>query len=150
LRDKGLNEALLELGRALVLDSIMRVDIPPALEGCLTTEIQYGLYRIGVEAINNAQKHSGIQKEAQTGCCKLWVILSMAGDTLRYSVRDNGCGFSSEEKKAEITSFGLRQMKRWAKKIGGELTVESMIGIGTEVIVHLACQDSLAENRRGG
>jgi len=141
LRDKGLHEALLELGRALALDSIMRVDIPPTLERCLTTEIQYGLYRIGVEAINNAKKHSGILNESHTDCHKLWVVLGRENNTLRYSIKDNGCGFSVEEKKAEITSFGLRQMKRWAKKIGGELSVESTIGIGTEIIVHLECQD---------
>jgi len=145
LRDKGLNEALLELGRALALDSIMRVDIPAALESCLTTEIQYGLYRIGVEAINNAKKHSGIQNDLQVDCHKLWVALSMEGDTLRYSVKDNGCGFSVEEKKTEITSFGLRQMTRWAKKIGGTLTVESAVGNGTEVIVRLACQDRVGQ-----
>ncbi len=139
LRDRGLREALLELGRVLELDSIMQVDIPQNLEFCLTTEMQYGLYRIGMEAINNAKKHSGILDETVVAEPKIIVTLIKENDTLRYSIEDNGCGFSVEKKNTEITSFGLRQMKRWVKKIHGELELESAINVGTTVTVRLHC-----------
>ncbi len=52
-------------------------------------------------------------------------------------VADNGKGISTTEKPEGSTKrgHGLRNMKKRAEEIGGELTIESEIGKGTTVVL---------------
>lgn len=92
----------------------------------LTTRI--ALVRILQEALLNARKHA----EAW----QMKVILSLADDTLRLTVVDNGHGFSPGELRirfAEQGSAGLQMMRARALALGGEFRVQSGPGQGTRL-----------------
>lgn len=73
------------------------------------------LYRIAQEAINNAVKH-GKAKE-------ITISLKSGGDKNVLAVKDNGLGFSNEERKG--SGMGLHTMKYRAGVVGATLDVRS-------------------------
>lgn len=101
-----------------------RLDLPadlPAL--ALPPETRHNIFLIVKEALTNALKHSGarearVQAKFEDGCLELMV-------------RDDGRGFSPEEKAGK--GNGLGNMRRRAEAIGGELSVTSENGNGTIV-----------------
>jgi len=99
----------------------------------LPASIEEELYRIAMEALNNALKHANptrvtviLHKEEKDGspCIELAVI-------------DDGIGFDTDMKDGE-GGLGLVGMKERIEKLGGELTILSAPGEGTQVI---ACVD---------
>jgi signal transduction histidine kinase len=83
------------------------------------------IYRIGYEAIRNACLHSGASQ--------LEVELRYEhGLTLRVS--DNGTGIDPViADRGKDGHFGLQGMRERASRIGGELTLASSSGCGTEI-----------------
>jgi signal transduction histidine kinase/ligand-binding sensor domain-containing protein len=85
------------------------------------------IYRIGYEAIRNAQSHSGGSR--------LDVELTYGHD-LSLRVHDNGVGIdptlSDHEKDGH---FGIRGMRERAARIGGKLNVVGSSASGTEITV---------------
>jgi PAS domain S-box-containing protein len=125
LDDLGLVDALDMLCR----DVEERADIScmfrhrkvPDLDGTLST----ALYRITQEAVTNALKYSRAQV--------IEVDLVLNGDLLVLKIKDDGCGFSMDE-KAEHPGFGLTGMKERAILAGGSLEIRSGKGLGTEIV----------------
>jgi len=84
------------------------------------------VYRIGREAVTNAFRHSGALTIA--------VDLQFAGDELRISVRDNGCGIDPGVlQSGREGHWGLSGMRERSEKIGARLKVWSSADGGTEV-----------------
>ena len=84
------------------------------------------VYRIGLEAIVNAYRHSGA-KEIETE-------IEFRPDGLRVGVRDNGCGIDPQELGCGSHGpWGLQGMRERAECIGGRLRVLSRVDLGTEV-----------------
>ncbi len=86
------------------------------------------IYRIIQEALSNVAKHSGA-----TG---VFLSLRRIGNRLVLEIKDNGQGF--EPKKAySIVGFGrglgLTSMKERANLSGGNLTINSRVGAGTNI-----------------
>lgn len=79
------------------------------------------LTRILREAVSNVIKHSGASK------CK--VRCRIVSDSLVITVRDDGRGFSADLQRGQ----GMSNMKRRAKKIGGQCLVESRPGVGVVI-----------------
>jgi signal transduction histidine kinase len=85
------------------------------------------LYRIAIEAVQNAIKH------AQASVVRL--ELSTLPGELVLSITDNGVGFDAGHDYSG--HFGLRTMRERADAIGGRCNVLSKPGFGTTVLVTL-------------
>jgi signal transduction histidine kinase len=81
--------------------------------GPLSAAVETAAYRIVVEAITNAIRHSG-----GTRCL---VSISVVGDALELSVRDDGHGLDPDR----TPGVGLRSMQERAAEVGGALAVRS-------------------------
>jgi signal transduction histidine kinase len=92
------------------------LDLPPLVEECL--------YRIAIEALNNALKHAG--------ATEVTVSLQPVTEGVVLEVRDNGRGFDTSQ-MAELHGVGLNSMRERAEGLGGELAIESEPGEGTTV-----------------
>lgn len=76
------------------------------------------------EALNNVIRHAA--------ATHVDVSLTLAGQSLSATVRDNGRGFSQNGLTIR-TGFGLTSMRERAEKLGGRLTIASTPGVGTVV-----------------
>jgi signal transduction histidine kinase len=84
------------------------------------------VYRIAVEAVNNAAKHAGGER--------IEVLLSPADGGVRVRVRDDGSGFDTADAGAVRPGhIGLRSMRERAESAGGWWRVDSAPGRGTTV-----------------
>lgn len=85
------------------------------------------LYLVFKEAVNNAAKYSG--------CTVLKVSLTAQAAGIGLVVADNGRGFAAGEQDARGGGQGLAGMRKRADEIGAELTVRSVVGEGTTIIL---------------
>jgi signal transduction histidine kinase len=77
-------------------------------------------YRIVVEAIRNAVRHSGATE------------ITVAADLKQVTITDNGSGF--DPTAVEEGHFGIRSMKARASLAGGELLIDSRPGKSTAIV----------------
>jgi two-component system nitrate/nitrite sensor histidine kinase NarX len=99
--------------------------------GRLKPEIEEGLYRIAQEALNNALKHAHATRVS--------VSLRQYDHAVTLEIVDDGRGFDPVEIQ-ERGGFGLRGMEERALRLGGELTVRSSPGKGTQVRMEVGPQ----------
>jgi signal transduction histidine kinase len=92
----------------------------------LETELETGIYRTVQEALTNAVKHGHARRAA----------VELVGDeqTVHVSVRDDGVGF---DLTADTDGFGLLGMRERVELLGGEITIESAPGEGTQIAASL-------------
>jgi signal transduction histidine kinase len=88
-------------------------------------EVQEQVVRILLEALTNVHKH------ARSG--RATVTMERSDGQTVVSVRDDGPGFDAGSPFGEGHHFGLKVMETRARRIGGELSVESVLGQGTTV-----------------
>lgn len=100
----------------------------------LSSELEHHLLRIAQETVTNAVKHANASK--------IEVELEFKTDTVELRVKDDGCGFSTENHSVDNTHFGLRSLRRRAKTMNGRLALKSSSQGGTvvEVVVPLSCE----------
>jgi len=91
-------------------------------------EVETQLYRITQEAMNNVAKHAAATNVS--------VVIDEREDGLVLVIEDDGCGFDRGSGGAR-SSLGLLGMRERAQIIGGRLSVESSVGHGTSVFVHV-------------
>lgn len=99
----------------------------------LTPTQSLNTFRIIQEAIQNTLKHSGADKLIVKGVLK--------GGVVELSIYDNGTFKSSSENG---TGSGLGNMKKRAKDIGAEISIETN-DLGTKVILELQIEKKLKE-----
>jgi signal transduction histidine kinase len=87
----------------------------------LPTSVEVVLLRATQEALTNVRRHAGA-RSAQ-------VLLAFTDDTVRLTVRDDGCGFAP----AAAAGFGLNGMRVRASQVNGTLAVASTAGGGTTI-----------------
>jgi signal transduction histidine kinase len=85
-------------------------------------------YRIAQEALHNIGKHAKASSIA--------LILSGSSDAIKLQVRDNGCGFEPSKPETH-TGVGLRSMQERASSLGGEFSLKTELGKGTEITVRI-------------
>ena len=102
-------------------------------------EVEVQLVRIVQEALHNIRKHAGVRSAR----VRFW----REGEDILMSVEDDGVGFDPAAPPADgRRHFGLATMRERAESVGGVLTVGSLGGMGTQVVVRLP----LTVARRGG
>jgi signal transduction histidine kinase len=92
-------------------------------------DLRINFYRIVQESLGNIMKHS------QAGT--VTVRAQKKGSGMTLTIEDNGVGFSSSDRSSSTPGggFGLTGMGERAKLLGGELSMKSITGRGTTVVV---------------
>ena len=88
----------------------------------LGVDMRRNLYLVFKEAVNNAARHSD--------CARAEIELHVEEARIRLTISDNGRGF---DPAARTEGNGLLSMRRRAADLGGELSLESSIGVGSRV-----------------
>ncbi|MGG1398806.1 sensor histidine kinase [Bacillus salipaludis] len=97
------------------------------LEHRLPAKYEVALFRMIQESVQNALKHAN--------ACEIKVKLEMTQTAITVLIKDNGAGFDTSQKKPE--SFGIMGMKERVDLLDGEIMIESKIGKGTAVTIHV-------------
>jgi signal transduction histidine kinase len=127
LADAELGYLLHQLAESITGRSRIPVEVFVEGECDLPAEIKVALYRITQEALNNVAKHAYATKALVNMKCK--------ADEVFLVISDNGKGFDITKVKPE--SLGLGIMRDRVKGIGGQLTIHSEPGSGSEVVVRV-------------
>jgi len=95
--------------------------------------VEFAVYRIIHEAVNNVRKH------AQSP--RLKVEMSQKQKHLLIRVKDWGIGFIPDklEPSSSNRSMGLLSMRRHTELLGGTFKISSALGKGTEIQVDIPC-----------
>lgn len=93
-------------------------------EANLPANVEQALYRIFQEAFSNVARHA----EADT----VFLSLQHTDKVVTITIKDNGRGF--EPAAVSPHSLGLNGMRQRMAEIGGTLTVESTLSVGTTII----------------
>jgi signal transduction histidine kinase len=110
--------------------------IPLKLPACsLSTDVRHNVFLAVKEALNNALKHSG--------ATEVVIAISARDNEFEITVRDNGQGLATDDSvapKAKRTGRGLANMRERLKSIGGQFTVATRPGEGTEIKLSVPLQ----------
>ena len=110
--------------RASSLTGDVAIEVSGHLAGPLPAATETAAYRIAVEAMTNAVRHS-----SGTACTVM--VATDAGELL-VTARDNGHGLDA----SRVPGVGLRSMQERAEEVGGSLRLDSTSG-GTVVSARL-------------
>jgi PAS domain S-box-containing protein len=97
-------------------------------EVVVAKEIEFALFRITQEAINNIIKYA----KAPVAIIQYLIF----DDLISLSIEDDGVGFDMSI-TAKNHNFGLNSMKNRAESLGGELTIDASPGKGTSIHVSI-------------
>lgn len=125
LEKEGLYNALEML--AAKINSLNKIHLELNLEELIPQpqNIEFNLYSICLEAINNILKHSKATKAI--------ILFKNTDNQLLMRVSDNGIGFKNEQ----LNGFGLKNIQSRVEQMGGELSVKSdSDGTTLEVILY--------------
>lgn len=112
-----------------------RANLPIHVDAGVTVRLpgpaETAIYRVVQEAINNAVKHAQARD--------VWIAVTREGGTLHCLVRDNGVGFdvSALRGQRQRRGLGLTAMQERLNAVGGSVTIESVLGKGTELRISL-------------
>ena len=87
------------------------------------------IFRILQEMFNNIIKHAA--------ATEITIKLDYDAGTLKLCVTDNGVGFTSAELPLEKHGMGLQNIRKRAAIIGGEASITSTPGAGTQIIIFI-------------
>ena len=129
LEEADLNEAIRRTIAPLVsdVDLAIRFNVP---RKALSDDIAHVLMRIVRELVQNAVRHGGASQVKIAG--------SLDGDSLRFSVNDNGRGFDPATRPGVMQGhFGLQGIHERVNQLNGELSIESAPGKGAKISIRL-------------
>jgi signal transduction histidine kinase len=128
LESKGLSVALQKLTEKLnVNPSTVFSLVTNGFEERLDAKVEFELYNIALELINNIIKHAQASQ--------VWISLSKNDSRTVLTVSDNGVGFETEQ---DSQGIGLRNISARVEAIGGIWKVESAPQQGAKVIVEVS------------
>jgi PAS domain S-box-containing protein len=102
----------------------------------LPLEIETALFRVGQEAITNIGKHAQAQQ--------VTISLQTEPEKVRLEIDDNGVGFELNHTltgQGDRPAWGLLGMQERVSLLGGELSIQSEPGQGTQLCVTLPLGD---------
>lgn len=122
--EKGFASAIEEYAQLLGLTCTL------SLSGCM--EIDHSqhetLFRVCQEAMNNCQKHAGVQE--------VEVQLEQLADMFDMKIIDRGKGFQYDE-QMNLPSLGLKGMANRIQRAGGTFRIDSKLDKGTTIHVRV-------------
>jgi signal transduction histidine kinase len=129
LHSHGLLTTLRQELRQFKRETGCQVNLRLATWPNLPRHMEFTIYRIIHEAVNNVRKHAKSSK--------LEVELSQEQKRLVIRVKDWGIGFIADEPESSSSNryMGLFSMRRRAEFLGGTFKVNSSSGKGTEILV---------------
>lgn len=93
------------------------------------------LYRIIQEAMTNTAKHSGARHVS--------VVLDHGASMVDAVVEDDGCGFQIQKEQLDGSAgLGIQGMYERARLLGGRVDIETSLGRGAAVYVHLPLKEA--------
>jgi signal transduction histidine kinase len=134
LADRGLEAAL----SAAVAGSSIPVTIGTHATRRPPPTVEAALYFCGMEAVQNAAKHSGANTVS--------VRLSETAYTWRLAVVDDGTGFDLTQ-EGDHSGVGLASMRDRLDAVGGTVHITSQAGSGTTVLAEVPRNDAPASPR---
>jgi two-component system, NarL family, sensor histidine kinase UhpB len=127
LDDHGLLPAMESQVRLFAEQTGITADLSASGESStLAPDEEIAVFRIAQEALANIARHAD--------ATKVEVALRTSGTVVELTVRDDGRGF---ETNGPATGLGLGGMAERARLVGGELTIESRPGAGTELCLRV-------------
>lgn len=100
----------------------------------LTDNTAHAILRIIRELATNASRHG--QATA------IWIAGCIEGDTMMFSVRDNGIGFDHHDAPGVLQGhFGLQGIRERVASFEGSMTIESEAGCGTKVTIRIKANE---------
>lgn len=130
LESNDLGEALGKLATFTASsDLVPTVSISGSPTRLLPRATTHHLLRIAQEATTNAVRHAGAHRIA--------IGLIFQDDSVVLTISDDGIGFSSDDVLNKLGHFGLRGIRGRVNKLQGELNIESSLGTGTSISVHV-------------
>jgi len=127
LQGKGLAQALAEYTARWQEHTGIKVESMLNGERPLPLDVEQVLYRIAQESFSNVSRHA----EADS----VTLSLNLTPEQVTLSIADNGRGF--EPNAVSNNSLGLAGMRQRLAEIGGTLTIESTLSVGTKVIAEV-------------
>ena len=140
LHPAGLEQLGLEAALRAHCDSLSaheRVAISFSSDGCptqLPPNIAICVFRVTQTALRNVVRHSGAREAV--------VALRASGHALELSIEDDGVGFDVSEAKRR-GGLGLVSMEERVRPMGGQLSITSAPGNGTQVLARVPLSSSL-------
>ncbi|MBB4957934.1 sensor histidine kinase [Micromonospora polyrhachis] len=127
--DRALLESLRAYAEKFSRQSRIETTLDSALDGelVLTPQCEVQVIRVIQEALTNVRKHSGARSAV--------IRISETPELTMFVVEDDGHGFESGTVPAEREGFGLLSMRERIELVNGRLTIDSMPGRGTRIIV---------------
>jgi signal transduction histidine kinase len=126
LRSAGLVSALRDVCSALVARGLhVDADLDDATVDRLDPEQQEAVFRVGQEALRNAERHARASR--------VRLDLSVNDDVVRLEIEDDGIGMDGAASEGREDSFGRRLMADQAERVGAVLAVRTARGVGTTV-----------------
>jgi signal transduction histidine kinase len=134
LENRDIAAALADLAARMTSGTPLRADVrvvgsPRPLDA----SVEHHLFRIGVEALTNAIKHSG--------AAHIDVELSFGKEGTELVVCDDGAGFARPGSGVAVDHFGLRGIHERVDKLGGALRLEDRPGGGTRLAVSVPLRE---------
>lgn len=99
------------------------------LDARFSPELETTVYRIVQEALTNVARHSGVSEASVS-------VLHLDG-VMTIQVEDRGSGFDAAGRLADGRTRGLRGMQERVALVGGSITIDSVPGWGTSILVEL-------------
>jgi signal transduction histidine kinase len=127
LEKEGLVAALSRQAEAILARYHLAVETSFCEEPSAPLDVKEALYRIAVEAMNNAVKHAR--------ATRISLRLHAQGGIITLEVHDDGVGFDPQGEYPG--HLGLRSMRERAAQIGAALEIESAPGRGAQVQVRV-------------
>jgi NarL family two-component system sensor histidine kinase LiaS len=120
----GLPDALRQYADNWANQNDIEVDVQTAGEEPLMPEVERTLLRITQEALANVARHSGAER--------VHIRLQSERDMVSLMIGDDGVGFNTEKPDPGL---GLLSMSERSQLIGGQISIESAQGQGTQILV---------------
>jgi two-component system NarL family sensor kinase len=126
LDDLGLERAILNLLDQFEERTNIHIITEIDLEvGQVPEDIEITLYRLISEALTNIERHSQ--------ATRVQLMMWMEGQKLKFTLSDNGSGFSTKSIEASPSGIGLKNMQERVELIGGHFTIRSKENEGTTI-----------------
>ncbi|MGC2528758.1 MAG: ATP-binding protein [Candidatus Acidiferrum sp.] len=142
LDDLGWIPALRFLAEGVSKRAKLRIQIKTTVAGRLPGALEIALYRIVQEALTNVAKHSKASR--------VWIRIGRKKRKFCCSIEDDGVGFDARavQSDGKRRGLGLIGMQERLNGIGGTLSIDSVHGRGTRLLIQLPAEASNADSHR--